>query len=86
MSEDGRFAELTKLIVDFDEEEMIGGTAGQYPTSDIEFPPTLTEEERKHVHTIAEELGLQHGSVGEGISRHIRVWRTGDHHSGVSRE
>jgi hypothetical protein len=27
--------------------------------------------ERKHVHTIAEEYHLQHGSVGEGAGRHI---------------
>eukprot|EP01050_Picozoa_sp_SAG11_P000599 SAG11_NODE_20_length_25330_cov_18.348143_17_plen_1316_part_00 len=80
----GRFAQLTRKIVEFDNETP--DSAGLYPTADIKFPPELNEAERKHCHTISEELGLQHGSVGNGENRHIRVWRTGAHHSGVSRE
>ena len=48
--------------------------------------PLADRELSPQVHTIAEEYHLQHGSVGEGAGRHIRVWRTGDHHSGVNIE
>ena len=40
------------------------------------FPPILNEAERKHVHTIAEEHHLQHGSAGEGADRHVQVHKT----------
>ena len=74
----GRFAEFTKLIVDFHSETMDLET-GQFPSAEVRFPSDLSEPERKHVHTIAEEYHLQHGSAGEESegSRYIRVWRNG---------
>ena len=80
----GRFAQLAHQIEDFHAED--SNEDGTYPSFDIQFPPILNEQERKHVHTVAEEFGLQHGSVGSGSERHIRVWRKGDHVDGKFRE
>jgi len=39
----------------------------------LEFPPTLTSQERKIVHEAAEKSNLIHSSKGEGASRYIVV-------------
>ncbi|XP_061306983.1 DNA-binding protein SMUBP-2 [Pezoporus flaviventris] len=41
----------------------------------LDFPPTLSAHDRMLVHQMAEELGLQHGSTGEGRDRFISVRR-----------
>ncbi|NXD70985.1 SMBP2 protein, partial [Eolophus roseicapillus] len=41
----------------------------------LDFPPSLNAHERMLVHQMAEELGLQHGSTGEGRDRFISVRR-----------
>ncbi|NXX48694.1 SMBP2 protein, partial [Tricholaema leucomelas] len=39
----------------------------------LDFPPSLSSHERLLVHQVAEELGLQHASSGEGRQRYLRV-------------
>jgi len=39
----------------------------------IEFPPSLSPEQRKNLHQIAERLNLKHTSVGEGAQRHMVI-------------
>ncbi|NXG50364.1 SMBP2 protein, partial [Psilopogon haemacephalus] len=39
----------------------------------LDFPPSLSSHERLLVHQVAEELGLQHASSGEGRQRFLRV-------------
>ena len=39
----------------------------------LDFPSSLNSYERKLVHSLAEELGLEHASFGEGRDRFIRV-------------
>ncbi|NXE98238.1 SMBP2 protein, partial [Menura novaehollandiae] len=39
----------------------------------LDFPPSLNSHERMQVHVLAEELGLQHLSSGEGRDRYISV-------------
>ncbi|NXX10761.1 SMBP2 protein, partial [Podargus strigoides] len=39
----------------------------------LDFPPTLSSHQRLLVHRLAEQLGLQHGSSGEGRDRYLRV-------------
>ncbi|NWS72502.1 SMBP2 protein, partial [Crotophaga sulcirostris] len=39
----------------------------------LDFPPSLNSHDRMLVHLTAEELGLQHGSSGEGRDRYISV-------------
>ncbi|KAM9015412.1 DNA-binding protein SMUBP-2 isoform 1-T1 [Ara ararauna] len=41
----------------------------------LDFPPSLSAHDRMLVHQMAEELGLQHGSTGEGRDRFISVRR-----------
>ncbi|XP_033917503.1 DNA-binding protein SMUBP-2 isoform X2 [Melopsittacus undulatus] len=41
----------------------------------MDFPPSLNAHQRMLVHQMAEELGLQHGSSGEGRDRFISVRR-----------
>uniref|UniRef100_A0A8B9G5Q2 DNA-binding protein SMUBP-2 n=1 Tax=Amazona collaria TaxID=241587 RepID=A0A8B9G5Q2_9PSIT len=41
----------------------------------LDFPPSLNAHDRMLVHQMAEELGLQHGSTGEGRDRFISVRR-----------
>ncbi|NWR80165.1 SMBP2 protein, partial [Centropus unirufus] len=41
----------------------------------LDFPPSLSSHERLLVHLMAEELGLQHVSTGEGRLRRLRVRR-----------
>ncbi|XP_065542802.1 DNA-binding protein SMUBP-2 isoform X2 [Lathamus discolor] len=41
----------------------------------LDFPPSLSAHGRMLVHQLAEELGLQHGSTGEGRDRFISVRR-----------
>ncbi|NWS48454.1 SMBP2 protein, partial [Probosciger aterrimus] len=41
----------------------------------LDFPPSLNAHERMLVHQMAEELGLQHGSTGEGRDRFISIRR-----------
>jgi hypothetical protein len=43
---------------------------------ELVFGYDLTTQERFYVHTIAEELGLEHESKGEGEQRHIVVRKT----------
>jgi hypothetical protein len=40
------------------------------------FPPTLSSFERRVLHSLAEELQLQHESVGEGTERCIHIWQS----------
>jgi len=42
--------------------------------SKIIFPSTLTSQERKVVHEVCDEQGLQHKSYGEGTGRHVCVF------------
>lgn len=39
------------------------------------FPPTLSAKQRAMMHDIAEQLGIDHGSAGEGAARHITMGR-----------
>ncbi|NWX17947.1 SMBP2 protein, partial [Aegotheles bennettii] len=39
----------------------------------LEFPPSLSAHDRLLVHLAAEELGLQHGSTGDGSERRVSV-------------
>ncbi|XP_075401359.1 DNA-binding protein SMUBP-2 [Tenrec ecaudatus] len=39
----------------------------------LEFPASLNSHDRLRVHQIAEELGLKHGSAGEGRARRVTV-------------
>ena len=39
----------------------------------LAFPPSLSSQERFYVHSIAEELGVEHESKGEGDQRYIVV-------------
>lgn len=41
--------------------------------TEVKFPPTLTNIERKFLHEIAAELGLKSKSAGKGEARHITV-------------
>lgn len=41
----------------------------------LDFPPSLNAHDRMLVHQMAKELGLQHGSTGEGRDRFISVRR-----------
>ena len=51
----------------------------------LEFPSTLTREERRAVHDIATQLGLMHTSKGSGTQRRIVIWRKGKPPPGVDR-
>ncbi|XP_059831492.1 DNA-binding protein SMUBP-2 isoform X2 [Hypanus sabinus] len=46
-------------------------------TNKFEFPPSLNSHDRLLVHQIAEELGLEHFSVGENRDRFIVVAKSG---------
>jgi hypothetical protein len=39
------------------------------------FPPTLDPQERRTVHTLAHNMGLQHGSRGTGEQRQVHIFR-----------
>lgn len=39
------------------------------------FPPSLNNGERKYIHTVASQMGLHSGSIGEGEARCITVSR-----------
>ncbi|CAE7214877.1 unnamed protein product [Symbiodinium pilosum] len=41
----------------------------------ITLPSNLSRNERAFLHRIADELGLNHESVGEGPQRALRIWR-----------
>jgi predicted RNA-binding protein Jag len=43
------------------------------PGQQYDFPPSLSEKQRKLVHCIAQELGLTHASMGEGEKRFVAV-------------
>ncbi|XP_063800420.1 DNA-binding protein SMUBP-2 isoform X2 [Pseudophryne corroboree] len=58
---------LRKVIEDF---------LKDYDKTDFTFPSMLTSHDRLLVHEIAEELGLQHISTGDGRSRTISLTKT----------
>lgn len=39
----------------------------------LDFPASLNSHDRMVVHEVAEELGLNHSSIGEGKARHIQI-------------
>ncbi|NXN16591.1 SMBP2 protein, partial [Indicator maculatus] len=39
----------------------------------LDFPPSLSSHERLQLHLLAEELGLQHASSGQGRQRYLRL-------------
>lgn len=43
--------------------------------SHLDYPASLRPGERKRVHAIAGDLGLEHESIGKGNERHIRISR-----------
>ena len=43
------------------------------PTPELHLPPTLSSYDRLKVHESAEQLGLEHCTVGSGKSRHIVI-------------
>ncbi|KAL0968844.1 hypothetical protein UPYG_G00272620 [Umbra pygmaea] len=55
---------------------------------ELRFPPTLNSHDRLLVHQVAEELGLNHESQGEGKDRCITVCRppAGTHQAGEGQE
>lgn len=55
---------LTKLLMNLREDES---------TDKLEFPPSLTNTERKFVHELCAQLGLKSKSTGKGEARHIIV-------------
>jgi hypothetical protein len=42
---------------------------------EISLPTSLTSDQRKKIHELAEVLGLQHKSEGEGHHRHLKISR-----------
>ncbi|CAB9508133.1 DExH-box ATP-dependent RNA helicase DExH1 [Seminavis robusta] len=44
------------------------------PIPKVEFPPTLTNTERKFIHQLASQLGLHSKSSGKGESRRIAIY------------
>lgn len=55
---------LEKEIVNFTQDKS---------KNELSFPKTLNSQQRFDVHSIAEELGLDHESIGEGKERYIVV-------------
>ena len=55
---------LRKEIVNFTQEKS---------KNELSFPKTLNSQQRFDVHSVAEELGLHHESIGEGKERYIVV-------------
>ncbi|KAJ2890597.1 RNA-binding post-transcriptional regulator cip2 [Zalerion maritima] len=39
------------------------------------FPPTISPEQRRQVHILAHNLGLEHQSIGEGETRQLQVYK-----------
>ena len=54
--------------------------------SSLEFPSTLNSAERRAVHELATQLGLEHTSKGIGTQRRIIVWRKGKPPPGVEQD
>lgn len=54
------------------------------------FPKTLSNSDRRHIHSICDQLGISHGSVGEGPERQVWILKNKDpqpvkiHHSSSS--
>ena len=42
---------------------------------DLQFPPTLTAQERHHVHKLCMHYSLDHQSTGAGATRQLRIWK-----------
>ena len=55
---------LTRLLMELREDDA---------RDQLEFPPALTNTERKFVHELAAQLGLKSKSTGKGEQRHIKV-------------
>eukprot|EP01102_Stenamoeba_stenopodia_P002119 TRINITY_DN1188_c0_g1_i2.p1 TRINITY_DN1188_c0_g1~~TRINITY_DN1188_c0_g1_i2.p1 ORF type:complete len:351 (-),score=74.20 TRINITY_DN1188_c0_g1_i2:107-1159(-) len=50
----------------------------------LEFPATLTSQQRSVIHNIAEDLNLGHDSTGRGASRHIVITKRSSQPSSAS--
>nr|XP_057932313.1 DNA-binding protein SMUBP-2 isoform X2 [Doryrhamphus excisus] len=59
-----RESEIRRMVEDF---------AKDLNQSEVDFPPSFTSHDRLLVHQIAEELGLNHESKGEGKDRCITI-------------
>ncbi|KAI9137584.1 hypothetical protein BKA69DRAFT_1043256 [Paraphysoderma sedebokerense] len=46
---------------------------GNPALEELNFPTSLSNEERKVIHIVAEKLGIQHVSLGEGKERFVKV-------------
>ena len=59
-------------------EELIALRESHWESEDVppkkEFPPTLTNTERKFIHSLAAQLGLHSKSSGKGESRRIAIY------------
>jgi hypothetical protein len=52
-----------------------GGAAGADEIREVVFPAALSKDQRAMLHSLAEELGLGHGSQQIGNNRHFVAWR-----------
>ena len=58
----GFYTELTLFKTDPSREALI-------------FPPSITPEQRRQIHILAHNLGLEHQSVGEAGNRQLQVFK-----------